>query len=177
MNRNLLLAAIVLLASACGHKIGDACGQNVDCSTDGTRICDTSSLPGGYCTIQGCDFGSCPDEAVCVRFFPSLESTATCKTQGDCAYDEVCTAAGQCALHSIEQRFCMLTCSSQDDCRDGYECRAPGAHGEPVPDPNSANPAPPSTKFCATRRTCTFNTDCDVAVEVCDPQNKVCVPK
>ena len=45
MNRVLPVATLLVL-SGCGHKIGDSCGQNVDCSPLGDRFCDIAS-PGG----------------------------------------------------------------------------------------------------------------------------------
>ena len=173
------LIALVVVATACGHKIGDTCGISADCAEDGTRVCDSNSR-GGYCTIQGCDFNTCPEEAVCVRFFPALENAAACTSSSDCARDELCTVGGQCAPVSIETRFCMLACTSNGDCRDAYECRTLDlmkVHGgEPVPDPTSTSAAVPNKPFCAQRRTCTLNSQCGTG-ETCDPNIKVCVAK
>jgi hypothetical protein len=175
-----LLAVLALVAcAACGHKIGDSCTLSTDCSQDGTRVCDTFSPRGGYCTIQGCDYGTCPSEAVCVRFYPALEKGNTCNIPADCEPDEVCTIGGDCAPRSIEERFCMLSCSSDGDCRDGYECRTKPvmiAHGgEPVPDPNSNDLTVPNLPFCAPRRVCTLAGDC-AATERCDLDLHVCLP-
>lgn len=192
---------LLLVAAACGHKIGDSCAVSADCAQDGTRICDTTST-GGYCTIQGCDYKTCPSEAVCVAFFPGLEAPARCgngtdcaagdtcssdslctecASPSDCAADQFCTVGGQCAPTSVERRFCMLTCSSDGDCRDGYECRnlkLMKIHGgEPVQDPTATTAMVPDRPFCAPRRPCTAMSDCDVAGgETCDFGNKVCVP-
>jgi hypothetical protein len=176
----LLIVSSVVGGAACGHKIGDSCNISSDCAQDGTRVCDTFS-PGGYCTIQGCDFGTCPGEAVCVRFFPALENATPCTTQNDCQIDEVCTVGGQCAPSSIEQRFCMLSCSGSGDCRDGYECRNRDLQkmhgGEPVPDPTAASADPPNKSFCGSRRQCSVDNDCDITVETCDLGSRTCVPK
>ena len=80
------LAAVVSLG-ACGHKIGDSCSVASDCSDNADRICDTSSHD-GYCTIAGCDFDTCPSEAVCVSFFPVENLIQTCEVPGDCSIDE-----------------------------------------------------------------------------------------
>jgi hypothetical protein len=137
----------VLSLAACGSSIGDSCEQALDCAQDGSRICDVSSK-GGYCTIEGCNLGTCPDEAICVRFFPVANLTVAC---GDgCAIDEHCTTANLCAPLSLERRFCMLSCDDNSDCRDDYECRNPTSStrgGEPVPDPDS--PSASRRKFCA----------------------------
>jgi hypothetical protein len=178
------LLAILLCAiagAACGHKIGDSCSVSSDCASDGTRVCDTFS-PGGSCTIKGCDYGTCPDEAVCVRFFPALRTGTPCTGPADCLPDEVCTVGDnasemQCAPRAIEQRFCMLTCDGNGDCREGYECRDEDLMrrhgGEPVPNP--ANNEPVNTRFCASRRTCANQSECE-AGEVCDLDTRVCLP-
>lgn len=100
-----LAVALVVggLAAGCGHKVGDACTTNVDCSPLGDRFCDVAA-PGGYCTIEGCDVrandsndlvDSCQkvaSESICIRFFtqqvakdcnPSVSNTG-------CAADERC---------------------------------------------------------------------------------------
>jgi hypothetical protein len=150
-----LIAAAVLAFAGCGEEIGDSCSLSSDCSADGDRTCDVSST-GGYCTIQGCDFDSCPGEATCVRFFsgtfsnkacdPTTEDTGT----NDCSLDEVCTLEGRCAPRANEIRYCMKKCDSTSDCRDGYECRdrmLQEMHGgQPVLAPGSTSTPP---KFCA----------------------------
>jgi hypothetical protein len=146
-----------LAAAGCGDEIGDSCSNSSDCSADGDRVCDTSSN-GGYCTIVGCDFDTCPSESVCVRFYAGTFANRSCDPatedtfsgQNDCSLDEVCTLEGRCAPRANEVRFCMKSCGSRSDCRDGYECRDLAlmqAHGgEPVLDPGSSRELP---KFCA----------------------------
>jgi len=76
-----LLAALAIAASltaiGCGRSIGDECQINTDCSANGDRTCDMSQ-PGGYCTIEGCDQTSCPDNSACVRFFPEQYLSRPC---------------------------------------------------------------------------------------------------
>jgi len=184
----LVLVAVAAGLGACSPKIGDSCSASSDCSQDNSRVCDTFS-PGGYCTVQGCDFGTCPDGAVCVQFFPGIENAASCKdmngnpSQMLCPSSEFCTVASQCAPRSIEQRFCMATCSSDGDCRDGYECRTQKlqiAHGgqpvaDPNLDPNATSTSAPTTAFCAGRRSCSVDADCDSG-ERCNPFNRACEP-
>jgi hypothetical protein len=173
------LILLALCAVACGHKIGDTCGISADCSQDGTRVCDIYSH-GGYCTIAGCDYNTCPSESVCIEFFPGVENAVACTAQTDCARDEICTLGGQCAPVSVEQRFCMLSCSSNSDCRDAFECRTLDIMkmhgGQPVPDPTATTTAVPDKPFCAPRRPCTINAQC-AANETCDFTLKVCLPK
>jgi hypothetical protein len=158
----LLLLLLSTAAAACGDAVGDSCSTNVDCSSAGDRICDTAQT-GGYCTVEGCDANTCPEEAACVRFFPAEFLSATCnpttedivspdpkvQATNDCISSELCLSSGYCAQRTSERRFCMKTCSSDGDCRDGYECRKTGTRGaEALPDPTK-----PTTQvgFCAQR--------------------------
>jgi hypothetical protein len=167
--------------SACGKKIGDACQLPSDCSADGSRICELNS-PDGYCTIAGCDFGTCPSESVCVRFFPGVSNAPHCDSQADCDFDQICTVANVCAPRAGEIRFCMLSCGSDGDCRDGYECRTlllmQEHGGEPVPDPQ-ADAGPPASgpvqQFCAQRRACSTPIQCPVT-EACE-SSLTCGPR
>jgi hypothetical protein len=123
--RPLLLIACLL--AGCGNQIGDACIVATDCSSDGTRECDTSQFQ-GYCTILGCDYDTCPGEAECVRFFSGEFSNKPCTQNmttapSMCSEDELCALDGFCVPRASEQRYCMLKCSSDGDCRDHYECR------------------------------------------------------
>ena len=133
-SRSPSLATSATVASGCARKIGDECTTAADCNPNGTRSCDASQ-PGGYCTIQGCDETSCPDEAACIRYFPAqylteaVRSRRRAATPDRCAADEFCLPEGLCAPLSQELRYCAKTCSSGDDCRGGYECRLAGTRG------------------------------------------------
>jgi hypothetical protein len=153
----LSIVVLVLAAAGCGQQIGDSCIVSSDCSLDGTRTCDVSQDQ-GYCTIQGCDYSTCPEEAACIRFFMGGFTNKPCDpaTEGistdACTLDELCSLEGQCVPRSAEVRFCMKKCDKATDCRDGYECRdltLMQAHGgEPVLAPGLVvdSSAP---KFCA----------------------------
>jgi hypothetical protein len=70
--------------------------------------------------------------------------------QDKCTPDEVCLSGDDpmghiCAKRSYEQRECAKVCSSNADCRSGYDCRDTGELGSM---PLSSNPAA-TTKFCA----------------------------
>lgn len=153
----MLVALGAVLLGACGKEIGDACNLSSDCSPNGDRLCDPApSSPGGYCTIQGCDFSTCPDEAVCVRFFTGSFSSpdgSVCNATS-CSLDELCALSGRCVPRSSEVRYCMLRCESDGDCRDGYECRDLSkmiSHGgEPVLSPGTPIDAG-APRFCAVR--------------------------
>ncbi|MBX3154713.1 MAG: hypothetical protein KF773_01850 [Deltaproteobacteria bacterium] len=158
--RLLLLLAVI---AGCGREIGDKCIISTDCDPNGTRQCDSSAHE-GYCTIQGCDVGTCPDEAVCVRFFTGSFANRPCDPAtedrpggtNECTFDELCSLAGHCVPRSSEIRFCMKICESASDCRDKYECRnldLMRAHGgEPVLEPGTIidEKAP---NFCAAEGT------------------------
>ena len=159
--------------AGCGHNIGDPCSVNIDCSTAGDRFCDTASI-GGYCTVDGCDVGTCPDNQLCVRFLTVIKSETcdfvkppeTCMPgQRCCAVDERCVCdvtddknvckdnLGHCAPESSERRWCMKACiPGNGDCRDGYVCRPTGTLGaEPVPNgvDDAGVPVLMSGNFCA----------------------------
>ncbi|HVK78302.1 MAG TPA: hypothetical protein VM734_33585 [Kofleriaceae bacterium] len=137
------LAAALLLG--CGKEIGDDCQLAIDCDPDtGSRVCDLTQ-PGGYCSIRGCTFDSCPDESICVSFFNASFENRPCDPAAPvsaCDLDEVCTLQGQCVPMASEERWCMRTCDDGGDCRDGYECRTEELMklhgGQPVPPPDSS---------------------------------------
>lgn len=152
----LLLGLTVLFgAGGCRREIGDECSTAANCDPGGRRSCDLSQ-PGGYCTIFACNETSCPEEAVCIRLFPTQFLTKPCAPAcedrclgdmppserclereecdpalryDDCSPDELCVQPGLCAPRASERRFCAKACSSVDDCRAGYECRAAGTQG------------------------------------------------
>ena len=78
----LLLAVVVAAGAGCRRQIGDECTTAAECNPNGTRSCDATQ-PGGYCTIQGCDENSCPEEAACIRYFPAQFLTHACDPDGD----------------------------------------------------------------------------------------------
>ena len=164
MSRLIPLLALSLslpLLGACAAEIGDSCETNIECSANGDRICDTAQTE-GYCTIQGCDPDSCPEEASCVAFFPTNMLNRPCdparedavdpavQPTNDCGAGEICISSGFCALAAQETRFCMRSCEDNDDCRDGYECRLTGTNGgEAVLDPE--RPERREYRYCAQR--------------------------
>lgn len=159
--RPLLLALVLAAAAGCGAEIGDECFASTDCSTTGDRVCDQSQYE-GYCTILGCDHDTCPEEAVCVRFFvgefgnrpcdPVLEDLPSSDGEDRCGLDELCTLGGQCVPRAAEARYCMKACADGGDCRDGYECRDRALMlehgGEPVLAPG-VRPDDEPQPFCA----------------------------
>lgn len=150
----------VLGVGGCGRKIGDSCTTSADCDPSrGTRTCDLSQ-PGGYCIVEGCDARSCPEDSVCVRFFPTAFLSVQCKEATEtepeiaCAPDEVCVPAdsGQdamrvCARRALEKRVCVQSCGDDGDCRGGYRCVPTGTDGTL---PLTLTPTKPA-KFCVPR--------------------------
>ena len=151
------LLGLFVVLGACGKEIGDECIVSSDCSPNGDRLCDVSQVQ-GYCTIQGCDYNTCPSEAACIQFFTGNFENRPCDpttediTTDACSLDELCGLAGHCVPRNSEVRYCMRTCNSNSDCRGRYECRdhaAQIAHGgQPVLAPGVPidDHAP---KFCA----------------------------
>jgi len=121
-HRALSVAALLLstLSVGCADEIGDDCETALDCSAQGTRECDRTQR-GGYCTIRGCEKGTCPEEAVCVKFRPQEPRLAV--------------------------SYCMFKCSARDDCRSGYSCLSSDTFG--AGDSQDAIVLDGNKKFCA----------------------------
>ena len=141
------LFPLALSSAGCGHNVGDACSTNVDCDPTGLRFCDTSA-PAGYCTIDGCDVATCPDNSVCVRFLTQVE-------------DEPC----------IYGRACGATDGGTDDggtddggippgCRVDERCVCDVTVSGVCSDINNAHCAPESTERRWCQKTCGNDTDC-----------------
>jgi hypothetical protein len=153
-----IFVALTIAAAGCGNEIGDSCLLPRDCGPTGERTCLEPQQYGGYCTIIGCDHDTCPEEAVCVRFFVGGYSDRVCDPATEdlstdiCTLDELCTIGGKCVARSAEARYCMRRCSDNGDCRDGYECRDRDLMidhgGEPVLPPGE-RPSSGVQPFCA----------------------------
>jgi hypothetical protein len=159
MGRRLLLLVplLALFVGACGKEIGDSCSFATDCDPNGQRTCVDPTFHGGYCTIVGCDYTTCPDEAACIRFFTGDFANKPCDptitNDPKCTPDEMCSLQGHCVPRSSEVRYCMKKCDSNGDCRGGYECRTfdqmKTQGGEPVLAPGIQVTEKTATKFCA----------------------------
>lgn len=168
----------LLVAAGCSQKLGDSCRSNIDCvgQTPG-GFCDLAS-PQGYCTVEGCDGKSCPENGACVRFFslqrsgapctPARKPRADCRggsdccvpgTAGCCLVDEACLcdnadcSVAYCASETTERRWCMLPCDSDEDCREGYACLETGQRGAVAASrvDDTGQMSIPALRFCASK--------------------------
>ena len=148
MRQLYLCLSLCLAVAGCADELGDPCDNSADCSPTADRTCDIAQ-PGGYCTIEGCEGGGCPDEGRCVQFDPDeprLSSTwcmASCSDNGDCRALYACRSAEQLGLFGVEAvvldkgeskgKFCVSEpersglggeCLSSFDCSvlDGLSC-------------------------------------------------------
>jgi len=80
----ILFALLYLSLISCAPAIGDTCEGDANCNLQDRSFCDLS-IPDGYCTLDNCNPGSCPDDAVCVAFD---ETTTFCLEA--CASDDDC---------------------------------------------------------------------------------------
>jgi hypothetical protein len=125
-----MLMAVSCCLAACSRGIGDSCESALLCSASATRLCDMTQ-PGGYCTLAGCQEGSCPSESTCVTFWQD-------------------TARSDIDRNRLSVNYCMRKCDERSDCRDsdGYDCLSGkdfGYHGEATVE------GQPDQKFCAVR--------------------------
>jgi hypothetical protein len=170
-----LMLGATLASTGCEEEIGDSCATNVDCASDGSRICDRSS-PGGYCTIEGCNGGGCPEEAVCISFFPTQFLTVPCDPETEDIACEPCDPQGG-------DEGCNAYCDPESPFKVCQACDP-----EAEPDCNAyCDPAPPTddclpdelclgTGMCARRdterrfcmRMCSSDGDCRDAYECAD---------
>jgi hypothetical protein len=153
-----LLALLAPLASSalvgCADEIGDECETALDCSQSGSRACDRTQ-PGGYCTIRGCERGTCPEEAVCVKFRPEAERLAVtycmfeCEDNGDCRDDEGyhCTSMGMLGngmeaevLDGAKKKFCSAEPREPISLPDGGDTATAGSSSADAAPPNAATP-------------------------------------
>ena len=96
--RPMIFVGISLLVWGCAPKVGDSCTSNLDC---GAQITCDLSQPGGYCTVQNCLAGSCPDESVCVTF-----SNGENWCMGICNSGEDCRSGYECLEDMGPHPFC-----------------------------------------------------------------------
>jgi hypothetical protein len=105
-----------------GGAVGDACTRDDQCA-DGT--CDLD-LPGGYCTLSGCNGGAaCPGGSTCF----DLQSGGSmcikdCSAASECRESEgyTCDSDNTCWPGSGGSTPIGGACQSSDDCASGATC-------------------------------------------------------
>jgi len=132
MVQKLAIFALFCLSAGCAEKIGDSCTISTDCSSAGDRTCDRINSPGGYCTIIGCAHDSCPEEAVCVRFYVIGNASQECTAgaaMSQCGEGEKCSPAGGCI--PVNTEGCDPAqedrAGGTDNCDSGEACTLAGA--------------------------------------------------
>jgi len=139
--------AVVLLLAGCASEIGDECGANVDCSSSGDRVCDTTA-PGGYCTILDCSPNECPEESVCVAWGEGLSERTYCMRH--CGWSGDCRDGYWCFSPS-DFGFCMTNCETDAGCRARYGCTANLTGYDPTDWGRIVDVNPRGSKFCTRR--------------------------
>ena len=111
--------------------IGGACSVDADCKDPGAD-CYPASVNGnptgflnGYCLINGCTPGSCPDGSVCEVIY--ADGSAAC--MASCGETPECRDTEGYACY--EQGICFPGCADWIPCPNGYAC---GDQGFCVPD-------------------------------------------
>jgi len=106
-----------------------ACPEEAACiKVYGTDFLNIACDPDREDLATFCDAGATTCEALGCR-----ESTNpgvwTCPPRDDCGANEVCLPEGLCADEVTARTSCRRKCSSDRDCRNGYECLLTGTHG------------------------------------------------
>jgi hypothetical protein len=98
------------------------------------------------CTPDGGTSDASPKDAGPKDAGPKDAGAAATGRQNNCTADQICLDGYDiCVARSYEQRECAKVCSSNSDCRGGYDCRETGTMGSLA---LSKDPLT-MTKFCA----------------------------
>lgn len=115
LSRSLLLITLLLVGAGCGTPssetpVGKACTDGLQCGEQLDGAACIVAWAGGYCTEVDCRLGSCPSGSRCVTGikFSNVDIEA----------------------------FCLSTCETTSNCRQGYICSNVGG-GENVCAPSS----------------------------------------
>ena len=122
---------------------GSTCVRLFPSATYLTKACDPK------CEDLDCDAPDAsvdvPDASVDASNDASNDASKKMTRTNDCLADEICLDARYCVKQSYEQRECAKACSSNGDCRGGYECRKTGTRGSMT----LAKDPLATTSFCA----------------------------
>ena len=149
--------------------VGSGCKTDDDCA-DGTTCLIDAKLPGGLCTIAGCDMTHpCPTGAYCNRVTKGFNICMPyCQDDSSCRTDEgyVCQS-----LYTNAINICAPPCSVSGACTSGTNCNAKTGLCELAEcDPNA------STSGCKDTQTCWADTQNlsskgGLCLVLCDPNN------
>ena len=113
-----VLGALVVLG--CGDPpslVGQACQTDDHCGTEaGQALTCDHAIPGGYCTLTGCDPESpqaCPKGAMCVTEADATACRQVCKTVLDCREVIACNPDPDC---DPAQEKCGQVCENAMAC-------------------------------------------------------------
>jgi hypothetical protein len=120
-----------------------------------SKMCDPAceDVPACKPTAGDGGVGGCsapPDGGVGSVGCPDCPATCMGGPQDKCNAEELCISSAQgglCARRALEKRACAKACSSNGDCRDGYECRDSNNTG--LGSMVLASDPSVTTKFCA----------------------------
>lgn len=103
-------------------SVGGECATDEDCMGEG-ETCITD-IPGGYCTVQGCDTTGCPEGSICLM---TRGGGSFCAASCDPAMLDVdqCRPGFGCA----DDGYCFPGCEDDSDCDAGRECDPTGSFG------------------------------------------------
>jgi hypothetical protein len=108
--------------------VGGPCKKSADCAGGEGKGClpatyldGSAGWPGGYCTVFGCETGSCPEGSECFQMSDGAGGVETlclaaCTKKADCNAGYACPEFGAC----------VPACTSDADCGDGEECTPDG---------------------------------------------------
>jgi hypothetical protein len=140
-----LAANLTVMMQTCDPTVAmSQCPMDSVCASFGycVRACDPAASPTTCPSSQ-----LCTSLGYCSQCDPEREDipSGAGPTQNNCLADEICLDTGLCAKQTSEQRACAKSCSSNGDCRSGYDCRKTGTLGNMVlaTNPNAM------TAFCA----------------------------
>ncbi|MCH9683959.1 MAG: hypothetical protein K0V04_21175 [Deltaproteobacteria bacterium] len=147
----------VITVSGEGECTIDGCGRG-SCPDEaacikvyGTDFLTIACDPDREDLATACD-GS-PDACLALGCVESIEAGVfTCPPRNDCGASQVCLREGLCADEITARTSCRRKCSSNRDCRPGYECLLTGNRGV-YRAPNLDDPTNPSNvRICVAER-------------------------
>jgi hypothetical protein len=123
-----------------------SCPSEAVCIRFFEPLADVSCLTGNS-SSTALGRGTCTDiNDRCVCDVTDSDGNCICAMTDDTTGQ--CVSNGHCAPSSTERHWCERSCSSDSDCRTGYECRRTGTFGaEPIP--TFDEPVGKPAKFCA----------------------------